>query len=152
MSYPLRLTRIPMTMGLLVFLVGLPFHGQAIPSNDSTATNPVQQCSPKGHWQCVKLTAEEAFFDGVRGKWSRHWWRMSYIGRACKHEKGKAAGHILEGIFAVPHYIGVGIMNVTGFIEHLALQPMMKNKQPQAPKLENDSLPATSKHKKSGSP
>jgi hypothetical protein len=38
-------------------------------------------------------------------------------------------------------------MNITGFIEHLALQPMMKNKQPQEPGPENDSLPATSKQK-----
>jgi hypothetical protein len=146
MSYP-RLTPIHVVIGLLVLLVGSSFHGQAIPPDDSTATNPVRQCSPKGHWQCVKLTAEEVFFDGVRGKWSRHWWRMSYIGRACKHEKSKAAGHIIEGIFAVPHYIGVGIMNITGFIEHLALQPMMKNKQPQEQRPENDSLPATSKQK-----
>jgi hypothetical protein len=68
---------------------------------------------------CVYITGTEVYEDGSEGKSTRHWWRMSYIGRACKEKYGRRFGKIFEGIFAVPHYIGVGIGNGIGYLVYL---------------------------------
>jgi len=79
----------------------------------------VNKCTPWHHLQCVFITGSEVYQDGRYGKPTRHWWRMSYIGRACSDQYGKTFGHIFEGLFVVPHYIGVGLGNGIGFIVHL---------------------------------
>ena len=79
----------------------------------------VNKCTPWHHLQCVYITGSEVYQDGRNGKHTRHWWRMSYIGRACSDQYGKTFGHIFEGLFVVPHYIGVGLGNGIGFIVHL---------------------------------
>lgn len=57
--------------------------------------------------------------DGSEGKSTRHWWRMSYIGRACTVAHGTVFGQIFEDFFAIPHYIGIGIGNGIGYMVYL---------------------------------
>ena len=75
----------------------------------------VNKCTPWHHLQCVYITATEVYKDGSEGKSTRHWWRMSYIGRACTDRHGTTFGQIFEGVWAIPHYIGVGIGNGIGY-------------------------------------
>ncbi len=79
----------------------------------------VNKCKPWHHLQCVYITGTEVYKDGVKGESTRHWWRMSYIGKACTDQHGTVFGKIFEGVFAIPHYIGVGIGNGAGFIVYL---------------------------------
>ena len=44
----------------------------------------VNQCTPWHHLKCVYTTGKETYEDGRRGKKSKHWWNMSYIGQACQ--------------------------------------------------------------------
>ena len=82
-------------------------------------TRNVNKCTPWHHMQCVYITATEVYKDGSEGKSTRHWWRMSYIGRACTSQHGTAFGKIFEGFFAIPHYIAIGIGNGIGYIAYL---------------------------------
>ncbi len=76
----------------------------------------VNQCTPWDHLKCIYITGKEVYQDGREGKASRHWWTMSYIGRACKKQHGKTFGNIFEAVFAVPHYIGVALGNGIGIL------------------------------------
>jgi len=82
-------------------------------------TQNVNKCTPWDHLQCVYITGTEVYKDGSEGKSTRHWWRMSYIGSACSDQYGTAFGQIFEGLFAIPHYIGVGIGNGIGYMVYL---------------------------------
>ncbi len=92
-------------------------------ANDSQlfkrGTQNVNKCTPWHHLQCVYITATEVYKDGSEGKSTRHWWRMSYIGRACTAQHGTAFGQISEGFFAIPHYIGISIGNGIGYMIYL---------------------------------
>lgn len=82
-------------------------------------TRNVNKCTPWHHMQCVYITANEVYKDGSEGKSTRHWWRMSYIGRACSAQHGRVIGKIFEGFFAIPHYITMGIGNGIGYTVYL---------------------------------
>lgn len=100
---------------------------QAVPTaNDSLSTQQfergtktVNKCTPWHHLQCVYITGTEVYKDGSEGKSTRHWWRMSYIGRACTAQHGTVFGQLYEGFFAVPHYISMGIGNGIGYMVYL---------------------------------
>lgn len=77
----------------------------------SPAEQTVNACNLRGHLQCIHLTGKEVLEDGAQGQWTRHWWRMSYIGRACEEQYGRTTGVIVEGLFAVPHYFAIGFGN-----------------------------------------
>lgn len=79
----------------------------------------VNKCTPWHHLQCVYITGTEVYNDGREGQSTRHWWRMSYIGRACTAQYGTTFGQIFEGFFAIPHYIGIGIGNGIGYMVYL---------------------------------
>lgn len=79
-------------------------------------TQLVDQCTPWHHLKCVYITGVEVYEDGSEGRSTRHWWRMSYIGRACSDAHGPVFGKIFEAVFAIPHYIGVAIGNGIGFM------------------------------------
>ena len=108
----------------LFFLIAIPCKAQEVEPKieDSTTielfekgSHEVNSCTPGSHLHCVKITFSEVYHDGKEGKFTRHWWRMSYIGRAYKDKYGKVIGTIFEGAFAIPHYIGVGIGNGLGY-------------------------------------
>lgn len=99
---------------------------QVLKANDSLSTSlfergtrNVNKCTPWHHMQCVYITATEVYKDGSEGKSTRHWWRMSYIGKACTAQHGTVFGRIFEGFFAIPHYIGIGIGNSIGYMKYL---------------------------------
>ena len=101
---------------LLFVVLSYSFFNEASAShsNDSLdlyqkGNNSVNQCTPWHHLQCVVITGTEVYEDGRDGKKGRHWWRMSYIGKACTDKHGRFLGIIFEGIWAVPHYTGVVI-------------------------------------------
>lgn len=71
----------------------------------------VDACNPIGHLQCIYLTGRETWQDGRAGKFTFHWWRMSYIGRACEKQYGRTTGVILESLFAIPHYTAMALGN-----------------------------------------
>jgi len=104
--------------------------GQEPPSTGEFAK--VEHCTPFDHAKCVYTTAAEVYRDGRSGKVSKHWGRMSYIGRAYTTRFGKVIGILYEGLFIVPHYVGIGIANVSGIIVY-ALRgekgKVKKNKQ-----------------------
>lgn len=77
----------------------------------SPAEEAVDACNLRGHLQCIYLTGRETLADGAQLKWTRHWWRMSYIGRACERRYGRTTGILLEGLFAIPHYSAIAIGN-----------------------------------------
>lgn len=79
-------------------------------------TKRVNQCTPWHHLKCIYTTGTEVYEDGREGKGTRHWWRMSYIGRACTDKYGKTFGKIFEGMWVIPHYAGVGLGNGIGLI------------------------------------
>ncbi|MBW1298057.1 hypothetical protein [Aquimarina litoralis] len=81
----------------------------------------VDQCSLRGHLRCVYTTGKEVYRDGRNGKKTIHWWRMSYIGRACTRQFGKRIGFFYEAFFAVPHYIGIFFGNLLGYSVFLIL-------------------------------
>ena len=71
----------------------------------------VDSCNIKGHMMCVYLTGKETLSDGFEGKWTRHWFRMSYIGKACEQQYNRTTAVILESLFAIPHYSLIAIGN-----------------------------------------
>jgi len=79
----------------------------------------VNRCTPWHHLKCIYITGKEVFKDGKDGRSTRHWWRMSYIGRACVNEYGTIVGTIYEGLFAIPHYISIAIGNVVGLFAYV---------------------------------
>jgi hypothetical protein len=74
----------------------------------------VDACSFTAHLKCIHRTGAETLEDGMHLQWTRHWFRMSYIGRACEREHGRAAGVALEALFAVPHYAFIAVGNGLG--------------------------------------
>jgi hypothetical protein len=80
--------------------------------------NPVKYCNAKGHALCIRITAKEVFEDGSKGKWSRHWKRMSYIGEACVAEHGEKKGKALEALFAPGHYFAMTFVNIAGLAKY----------------------------------
>lgn len=76
----------------------------------------VSRCNLKSHLKCIYLTGAETIGDGRRVKWTRHWFRMSYIGRACEAQYGETTGIILESLFAIPHYAGIAIGNTMSLL------------------------------------
>ncbi|MBQ4819433.1 hypothetical protein [Aquimarina sp. MMG016] len=86
----------------------------------------VDSCSLKGHLRCVYTTGKEVYRDGRNGKSTKHWWTMSYIGRACTRQWGKRAGILYEALFAIPHYIGIFIGNLVGYFVFLIFGPQNK--------------------------
>jgi hypothetical protein len=109
---------------LLVYVQGV---AQVVPAvQDSLSiqqfergTKKVNKCTPWHHLQCVYITGTEVYKDGSEGKSTRHWWRMSYIGRACAAQHGTVFGKVFEGFFAIPHYISIGIGNGVGYMVYL---------------------------------
>jgi len=83
----------------------------------------VNHCTPWDHMKCVLITGGEVFEDGRDGKKVRHWWRMSYIGRACSKRYGTTFGRIFEGMWVVPHYTGVAIGSSFGYITYAIRGP-----------------------------
>jgi len=79
--------------------------------DNSVRVNVSASCNIIEHAKCIYLTTSEALEDSFEGKFTRHWWRMSYIGQACMRQHGKTVGYILEGIFAIPHYSLMAIGN-----------------------------------------
>ncbi len=75
-------------------------------------------CNPRGHLQCIYLTGRETLEDAAQLQWTRHWWRMSYIGRACEQQYGRRTGVILEAAFALPHYSAMAIGNALGTLSY----------------------------------
>lgn len=71
----------------------------------------VNRCTIADHGRCIALTGREVIEDGRQGTWSRHWFRMSYIGRACREQYGTTVGVLIESVFAVPHYASIAIVN-----------------------------------------
>ena len=86
----------------------------------------VHRCTPWHHLKCVYITGKEVFNDGLNGKATRHWWRMSYIGSACTDQYGKVAGTIYEGLFAIPHYLAMAVGNAVGLAAYV-LQKIKKS-------------------------
>jgi len=101
---------------VLVYIFGFWFSEGVIAQNGNG--NPVQYCNPKGHATCIRITAKEVFSDGVNGKWSHHWKRMSYIGEACVKEHGKKKGKALETVFAPGHYFAMFWVNLAGLTKY----------------------------------
>jgi len=81
----------------------------------------VDQCNIRNHLKCVYTTGKEVYRDGRNGRKTIHWWRMSYIGRACTRKWGKRVGFLYEALFAVPHYIGIFFGNIVGYCAFLIL-------------------------------
>lgn len=82
----------------------------------------VSACTVQAHLKCIYLTGAETIADGRRAQWTRHWFRMSYIGRACEARYGKTTGIILESLFAAPHYLGIALGNTLS----VALYPLRR--------------------------
>jgi hypothetical protein len=101
----------------LLFLIVLSQqHAHAQAQTETTET--YVPCSHRGHVECIRITGREVFQHGAEGRWSEHWWRMSYIGRACEERLGRPKGVALETLFALPHYMAMGVMNVAGLTKH----------------------------------
>jgi len=79
----------------------------------------VNKCTPWHHLKCIYITGTEVYKDGSEGYSTQHWWRMSYIGRACTAKHGSRFGKIFEGVFAIPHYIGVALGNGIGYMAYI---------------------------------
>ena len=74
-----------------------------MPDNSSVDVE-INQCNIIDHFKCIYLTGKETLSDGYERKWTRHWFRMSYIGKACEQQHGRTTAVILESLFALPHY------------------------------------------------
>ena len=97
--------------------------GDSLTSLYEKGLREVNYCTPWHHLKCVMITGTEVYEDGRDGKKVRHWWRMSYIGRACKERYGKVFGIIFEGLFVVPHYTGVAVGSGFGYLVYAARGP-----------------------------
>lgn len=100
---------------LLTFLV---MAQSPLAQAQTDSTESYVPCSHRGHVECIRITGREVFQHGSEGRWSEHWWRMSYIGRACEERLGKPKGVFLETLFALPHYMAMGVMNVAGLTKY----------------------------------
>jgi|GEM_PF-2857043 len=85
------------------------------PSPSQAAVN---ACHPIAHLQCIYLTGRETLNDGADLKFTFHWWRMSYIGRACEEQYGRTVGWIVEGVSAIPHYAAIAVGNVAATLAY----------------------------------
>ncbi|HNP18942.1 MAG TPA: hypothetical protein PKL31_10945 [Fulvivirga sp.] len=83
----------------------------------------VNNCTPWDHAKCIYITGKEVYEDGRNGMKTKHWWRMSYIGQACRDQHGKVFGIIFEGIFVIPHYTGVALGNGIGILVRILRGP-----------------------------
>ena len=113
---------------LLLVILSTSFNSKASSINDSLelyqkGSTKVNHCTPWHHAQCVLITGTEVYEDGRDGKKGRHWWRMSYIGRACADKHGKVLGIFFEGVWAIPHYTGVIIGSGFGWMVYAARGP-----------------------------
>ncbi|MEP0262417.1 hypothetical protein [Dokdonia sp.] len=108
----------------------------------------VNKCTPWHHLQCVYITGTEVYKDGREGKSTRHWWRMSYIGRACTAQHGTVFGKVFEGFFAIPHYISIGIGNGVGYMVYLLRGSPEKIQARKQKKQERKSLKKAARQKK----
>jgi hypothetical protein len=86
----------------------------------------VNHCTPWDHMKCVYITGTEVYEDGRSGRKTKHWWRMSYIGQACRDKHGKVFGVIFEGLFFVPHYTGVALGSGIGLLVRSIRGPKKK--------------------------
>lgn len=88
------------------------------PMRDGYSDNDLPNaCNFKEHLKCIALTGKETIEDGFEGKFTRHWGRMSYIGKACEKRYGRTTAVILESLFAIPHYTLIAFGNsVTGLL------------------------------------
>ena len=86
-------------------------------SEDYSGDNLPNACNIKEHFKCIALTGKETIEDGLEGKFTRHWWQMSYIGKACQKRYGRTTAVILESLFAIPHYTMIALGNgITGLL------------------------------------
>lgn len=83
---------------------------------DPPGLTEVDACNLNGHLRCIYLTGKETIDDGLQRKWTRHWFRMSYIGKACERQHGRTTAVILESLFAVPHYFSMAIGNAAAAV------------------------------------
>jgi len=74
----------------------------------------INGCNIVEHAKCVYLTGKETLEDSYNRQFTRHWWRMSYIGQACEERYGKTFATIFEAVFAIPHYTAIAIGNSVG--------------------------------------
>lgn|GEM_PF-1166983 len=87
--------------------------------------------SVDGHAQCVRITGREVFHHGLEGRWSPHWWRMSYVGRACERENGRKRAVAYEALFAFPHYTSMFFINVAGLTKRAFTQRKKRHPRPE---------------------
>lgn len=115
---------------ILVFcvLIGACTSMKPMP-DDAVGLTEVSSCNIVEHMRCIYLTGKETVNDGLERKWTRHWFRMSYIGKACERQHGRTTAVILESLFALPHYFFIAIGNAAA-----AISPFAKKDHPaQAP-------------------
>lgn len=89
---------------------------QNMPDQFEKGIATVNHCTPWHHIKCVYITTKEVYQDGLKGRPTRHWWHRSYIGQACTRTYGNFWGSLFEGIWIVPHYVGVGLGNGCGLL------------------------------------
>lgn len=106
---PGHLSSRALALGLALLCSGCTAVSSRPPSPD--AEQVVDACTLADHLKCIQLTGAETIEDGVHGEWTRHWFRMSYIGRACTREYGIVTGVVIESLFALPHYGSIAIVN-----------------------------------------
>lgn len=111
---------------MLLISISIKAQNKEIKEKDSLPNKPfekglkkVNKCTPWHHLICVSVTASEVYEDGRAGIATRHWWRMSYIGRACSDQYGIVFGKLFEGFFAIPHYISIAMGNGVGYMVYL---------------------------------
>ncbi len=114
----------------VLLLVVLFFNGVCVAQQAEDSTQTYVPCSHRGHVECIRIAGREVFKHGSEGRWSEHWWRMSYIGRACEEKLGRPKGVFLESLFAVPHYMAMGVINVAGFTKYAFRQKRPKPTDP----------------------
>lgn len=108
----LILTLAMTTLGGCTTVAKNPYDQPGAPPSPSRQA--VDACTPLGHLQCIYLTGRETLEDAANLQYTFHWWRMSYIGRACEKQYGRTTGVILEALFAIPHYTAMAIGNALG--------------------------------------
>lgn len=111
-----------------VFGTGVLLKPDTVIANELTITNiSVDKCTPWNHLKCVYITSSEVYKAGKSGVKSKHWWTMSYIGKECTKKHGIVLGKLFEGVFALPHYIGVGFANIVGVFVYKSKLFFLKN-------------------------
>lgn len=89
---------------------------------DSIGLTAISSCNVIEQVKCAILTTKETIDDGGNGEWTRHWFRMSYIGKTCEKQYGRTTAVILESIFAVPHYSIIAISNSISAISSIFVE------------------------------